>query len=115
MTPEAAAAFWAELQRALRYVGVLRQPPAWRRRRCGEMRVTVTERRAMQAFHLLHGENYAKLAVRFRRDRHYMRRWIWDRQYQEFHAYYWGTNEGHAFVERRGRKAPRVDAACPAA
>ena len=115
MTPEEAAAFWKELQRGLRFVSVLRQPPLWRRRRCGEMRVTITERRAMQAFHLLKGENYARLAERFRRDRHYMRRWIWDDQYRAFHAYYWGTNAGHTFVERRGRKAPRIDAATAAA
>jgi len=57
LTPKEAAAFWQELQRGLQYVGVLQQPPAWRRRRTGEMRVTITERRAMQAFHLLHGES----------------------------------------------------------
>jgi hypothetical protein len=109
MTPDAAAAFWVELRRGLTFVGVLRQPPAWRRRRTGEMRVSITERRAMQAFHLLQGENYMALAKRFRRDRHYIRRWIWDASYRAFHAYYWGTHDGHAFVERRGRKVARID------
>jgi hypothetical protein len=89
MSSEAAAAFWADLKRALHHVKHLRQPPSWRRRRTGEMRVTVTERRAMQAFHLLHTENYTALARRFRRDRHYMPRWIWgDPDYRAFHAYY---------------------------
>src|SRR6187401_1379308 len=90
MTPAEASAFWMELQRGLQYVGVLRQPPTWRRRRCEEMRATITERRAMQAFYLLHGETYTALARRFRRDRHYIPRWIWDPPYSAFHAYYWG-------------------------
>ena len=110
MTPTEAMAFWTELQRGLRYVGVLRQPPAWRGRRTGEYRVSMTERRAMQAFHLLRGENYSTLASRFRRDRHYVPRWLWEPEYRAFHAYYWGTDAGHLLVERRGRKAPRLDA-----
>jgi hypothetical protein len=52
MTHPEAMAFWRELERAVSQVHVLRQPPSWRRRRTGEMRVTLTERRAMQAFHL---------------------------------------------------------------
>jgi hypothetical protein len=42
----------------------------------GRIRVTITKRRAMQAFHLLHCESYTALARRFRRNRHYMPRWI---------------------------------------
>jgi hypothetical protein len=103
MTAEDATAFWQELQRALQHVGVLQQPPAWRRRRMGEMRVTITERRAMQAFHLLRGETYTALAKRFRRDRHYMPRWIWEPRYREFHAFYWGTDE--RTTDRRQRIA----------
>jgi hypothetical protein len=114
MKPEEAAAFWVELQRALRLVEVLRQP-AGRRRRTGEVRVTHTERRAMQAFHLLQGENYSTLAKRFRRDRHYLSRWIWDASYRAFHAHYWGTDEGHRIVEGRGRPPARTDGARPAA
>jgi hypothetical protein len=110
MTQEEASAFWAELQRALGLVGVLRQPPSWRRRRTGEMRVSVTERRAMQAFHLLNGENYSAVAARFRRDRHYVPRWIWDQQYRAFHRYYWGT-DAERNLERRGRTTARADAA----
>ena len=113
LTSPEAWACWLELQRGLRHVGVLRQPPTSRRRRCGEMRVTLTERRAMQAFHLFHGETYTALARRFRRDRHYMPRWIWDPSYRAFHAYYWGTNAGHRIVERRGRRtvdSPRPEA-----
>ena len=105
MTPPEAYAFWLELQRGLRHVGVLRQPPMSRRRRCGEMRLTLTERRAMQAFHLLHGETYTALARRFRRDRHYMARWIWDPPYCAFHACYWGTHDTHRIVRRRGRRS----------
>jgi hypothetical protein len=89
MTPEEAIAFWSELQRGLQFAHVLRQPPPERRRRTGEMRVTQTERRAMQAFHLLAGENYQRLAQRFRRGRQHVPRWIWDNQYRAFHAYYW--------------------------
>jgi hypothetical protein len=80
MNREEAWAFWQELQRGLALCRVLRQPPAWRRRRTGEMRVTITERRAMQAFHRLNGESYTALAKRFRRDRHYMPRWIWTQE-----------------------------------
>jgi hypothetical protein len=43
MTPEEAAVFWEELQRGLRFVHCVRQPPSHRRRRMGEMRVTMTE------------------------------------------------------------------------
>lgn len=39
-----------------------------------EMRVTVTERRAMQAFHLVEGTNNTARAKRFSRGRHYIRR-----------------------------------------
>jgi hypothetical protein len=112
MTPTEAQAFWIELQRGLRHVDVLQQPPTWRRRRTGEMRVTITERRAMQAFHLLRGETYTALAKRFRRDRHYMPRWIWEPQYRAFHTYYWGSDDR---PDRRGRTAPRRDAVGAAA
>jgi hypothetical protein len=69
------------------------------------MRLTLTERRAMQAFHLLHGESYTALARRLRRDRHYMSRWIWDTPYRAFHAYYWGTDVGYRIIERRRRRS----------
>ena len=69
MTPDEAAAFWEELQRALLQIQYLRRPPDWRGRRTGEWRITQTERRAIQAFHLLKGENYGALAKRFRRHR----------------------------------------------
>jgi hypothetical protein len=108
LTPEDAAAFWAELQRALRQVGHVRKKPDWRRRRAGEMRVTVTERRAMQAFHLLHDQTYTALAARFQRDRHYMGRWIWEPRYIAFHRYYWGTLERPHTTGRRPA-APVVD------
>jgi hypothetical protein len=114
MTLEKARAFWLELQRGLRYVHVLRQPPASRRRRTGEMRVTITERRAMQAFHLLYGESYTVLARRFRRDRHHMPRWIWEPQYRAFHAYYWGTNDSEQ-PRSRCRETVAVNAAGAAA
>lgn len=109
MTPETAAQFWEELQRALRQVQYLRQPPAWRRRRTGEMRITFTERRAMQAFHLLNGENYSQLGRRFRRKGQEVPRVIWEPVYREFHRYYWGTDAGHRLNETRGRKSARVD------
>lgn len=114
MTSAGAQAFWLELQRGLQYLHVLRQPPVLRRRRTGEMPVTVTERRAMQAFHMLYGENYTALAGRFRRDRHYLSRWIWEPQYVAFHAYYWGTNESEQPTSRSG-KAVAVDAGGAAA
>ena len=109
MTAGEARAFWRELQDGLKNINTIVRPPAWRRRRTGEMRLTHTERRAMQAFHLLRGENYLALARRFRRDNHYMPRWIWDEKYRAFHAHYWRTDAGHAFVERRGRKPARRD------
>jgi hypothetical protein len=79
------------------------------------MRVTITERRAMQAFHLLRGETYTAIAKTFRRDPHYMRRWIWDPRYRAFHAYYWGTDEGHRVITRRGRKDAHRDGIAAAA
>jgi hypothetical protein len=105
MTPTDAAVFWAELQRGLRQVQYIRRKPDWRRRRTGEMAVTLTERRAMQAFHLLHGESYSALATRFQRDRHCMSRWIWDDDYRAFYAHYWG------FDGRLGSARPRTEAA----
>jgi len=69
------------------------------------MRVTTTERRAIQAFHLLYGESYTALARRFRRDRQHMRRWIWEPRSCAFHAYYWGTNES----EQPTSGSPKAD------
>ena len=112
MTPADAAAFWAELQRALRQVQYIRPKPARRRRRAGEMRVTLTERRAMQAFHLLEGAHYAALGERFQRDRHYMGRWIWEPKYIAFHRHYWGTCDR---PHRTGRKFAAPDVARAAA
>lgn len=81
-----ALGFWSELRDALALarVGEIRRPPAWRRRRCGEMTVSTSERRAMQAFFLLNGDMYTAIARRFRRDRHYIGRWVWDPEFRAF-------------------------------
>jgi hypothetical protein len=92
MTSDEAATFWQELQRALRQVQYVRRPPDWRGRRTGEWRITQTERREMQALHLLKGENYSALAKRFRRHEDYLSRVIWEPRYSAFHAHYWGTD-----------------------
>jgi hypothetical protein len=115
MNHEEASAFWSELQRALALVPVLRRPPSWRRRRTGEWRISHAERRAMQAFHLLSGENYTALSKRFRREPTHLRRVLWEPQYRAFHAYYWGTDAGHRLIERRGRKPAQTDGPRPAA
>lgn len=116
MTVHEAQQFWSALQRALSQVGCVRQPPAWRRRRTGEMRVSLTERRAIQAFHLLNGESYTALARRFRRDRHYMPRWILTPEYRAFCVAYWRPNDQRQVTaNNRGRKAARAHEACSAA
>lgn len=116
MTPQEAAAFWQELQRAVSLVHVLLQPPTWRRRRTGEMRVTQTERRAMQAFHLVDGESYSALARQFRRDRHHMPRWIWTDDYEAFQDYYWRTDERtESELDDGSGEAAREDAPVAAA
>ena len=42
----------------------------------------LTERRAMQAFHLLYGKNYSRLAKRFRRKGNHLAPVIWEPQYR---------------------------------
>lgn len=61
----------------------------------------------MQAFHLF-GDSYSALARRFRRDRHYMPRWIWTDDYRAFHAYYW-RNDGTERLADRGQGLARAD------
>lgn len=60
----------------------------------------------MQAFHLVKGESYTALAQRFQRDRHYMRRWIWDDDYRAFYAHHWGI-DGRLGPATRGTEAAR--------
>jgi len=84
--------FWEELEAALREVGSLRQPPEWRRRRCGEMVVQRGERRAIQAFRLIDGLSVCELARRFRRHRNTVTRILGEPAYQAFAAQYRRTS-----------------------
>ena len=113
MSEAQALAFWSELRDAVARVGELRQPPAWRRRRCGEMTVSTLERRAMQAFFLMNGDTYTAIARRFRRDRHYIGRWLWDAEFRAFYAQYRGLND-RSTSKRRGRTARELAGAAAA-
>jgi hypothetical protein len=106
MTPDQAIDYWQELQRALSLVHVLRQPPTHRRRRCGEMRVTMAERLAMRAFYL-DGRSYTEIARLFRRDRHYVRRWVWSVNFAAFYAFRWGQH-GSDVTERADQVLARM-------
>jgi len=92
MTAAEAGTFWQELEAALRELGSLRQPPEWRRRRCGEMVVRPGERRAIQAFHLIDGLSLCELARRFCRHRNTVTRILQEPAYQAFAALYRRTS-----------------------
>lgn len=95
MTDLEAHDFLREMERALAQGQYLRLPPAHRRRRTGEMRVTMTERRAMQAFHFYEGLSYAALARMFRRTAARIPGWLYEPQYVALREYVASAAQRH--------------------
>jgi hypothetical protein len=79
--------FREELECALREIDRVIRRPMWRRRRVGEMTVSLTERRAMQAFHLLEGASFREIGRLFGRESDYVPRWVLEPRYVAFRVH----------------------------